>query len=34
MEVTEKFKVAVIHLAIEIDSVVTHHAVTMEKVAE
>ena len=34
MEVTEKSKVAITHLAIEIDTVVTHHVVAMEKVAE
>ena len=34
MEVTEKSKVAITHLAIETDSVVTHHVVAMEKVAE
>ena len=28
------FKVAITHLAIEIDSQVTHHVVAMEKVAE
>ena len=27
-------KVAITHLAIEIDTVVTHHVVAMEKVAE
>ena len=34
MEVTESPKVAIIHLAIEIDTQVTHHVVAMEKVAE
>ena len=34
MEVTEKSKVAITHLAIGIDSQVTHHVIAMEKVAE
>ena len=34
MEVTEKLKVAITPLAIEIDIHVTHHVVAMEKVAE
>ena len=34
MEVTEKSKVAITHLAIEIDTVITHQVVAMEKVAE
>ena len=34
MEVSEKTKVAITHLAIEIDTQVTHHVVAMEKVAE
>ena len=34
MEVTEKSKIAITHLAIEIDTVVTHHVVAIEKVAE
>ena len=34
MEVTEKSKVAITHLGIEIDTQVTHHVVAMEKVAE
>ena len=34
MEVTKKSKVAITHLAIEIDTVVPHHVVAMEKVAE
>ena len=34
MEGTEKSKVAITHLAIGIDTKVTHHVVAMEKVAE
>ena len=34
MEVTEKSKVAITHLAIEIDNQVTHHLVAMEKLAD
>ena len=31
MEVSEKSKIAITHLAIEIDTQVTHHVVAMEK---
>ena len=34
MVVSEKSKVAITHLAIEIDTPVTHHVVAMEKVGE
>ena len=34
MEVSEKSKIAITHLAVEIDTQVTHHVVAMEKVAE
>ena len=34
MEVSEKSKMAITHLAIEIDTQVTHHVVAIEKVAE
>ena len=34
MEVSENAKVAITHLAIEIDTQVTHHVVAMKKVAE
>ena len=34
MEVTEKPKVAITHLAIETDTQLTHHIVAMKKVAE
>ena len=34
MEVVKSPKVAITHLAIEIDTQVTHHVVAMEKVAE
>ena len=34
MEVIEKSKVAITHLAMGIDAQVTHHVVAMKKVAE
>ena len=34
MEVTESQKVAITHLAMGIDTQVTHHIVAMEKIAE
>ena len=34
MEVSESPKIAITHLATEIDTQVTHHVVAMEKVAE
>ena len=34
MEVSENPKVAITHLAIEIDTQVAHHVAAMEKVAE
>ena len=34
MDVVKSPKVAITHLAIEIDTQVTHHVVAMEKVAE
>ena len=34
MVIIKNWKVAITHLAIEIDTQVTHHVVAMEKVAE